>query len=67
MKLNEPRVSESSRWAKSKNGLLIENKTYIDYLKESEYRESYKQFCIGYYLSHKRDDVTEDKKPPEGD
>lgn len=53
----------------TKAGLVVEKKTYIDYLKESSFKESYKKFCIEYYLTHRMDEMREDadKKPPEGD
>lgn len=37
----------------TKSGIILEHKDYIDYLKDSEYKESYKKFCIDYYLNHK--------------
>jgi hypothetical protein len=82
MKACEPKSTEQSKWnratrvldckrkqySKTNSGILVETKTYVDYLKESSYRESYKKFCIDYYLSHKQSDVLIDnKKSPEGD
>ncbi len=37
-------------YTKSKNGILVDSKTYIDYLKASEYKESYKQFWEEEFL-----------------
>lgn len=46
-------MKPKERYSKTKSGLLVENKTYLDYLKASEYKDSYKQFCADYYLYYR--------------
>lgn len=71
MKLNEPKQSEIDKWPghsrkenKTKGGIILSNddyKSYTDYLKASEYRKEYKDFCIKYYLSQKMSEVINDE------
>ncbi len=49
MKACEPKLNETSRWSKP---IIRRHKTYVDYLKESTYTESFKTYWIQYYLSY---------------
>ncbi len=48
MKACEPKLNETAKYGR----FVKKYKTYIDYLKESNYPEDYKNYCIDYYQSY---------------
>lgn len=47
----------------TKGGIILNDedyKSYVDYLKKSEYKKSYKEFCIRHYLYHKSEHLNPD-------
>ncbi len=58
-KPKEAKVERQPQYSKTKGGILLKHKDYIDYLKESDYRESYKKFCIDNWRLYKRENMFE--------